>query len=61
MFVKDNKNLPPNILWLEETKAKEILKFLPEISRRVNSKGNTEIGFIESKELRDKMKELKIC
>lgn len=58
MFIKDNKNLPPNIIWIEEEKARKILNWFPEISRRIN-KDNTEIAFVDSKELRDKIEELK--
>ena len=59
MFIKNNENLPPNIIWLEEDKAKMILNCFPEISRRIN-KGITEIAFVDSKKLRDKIKELQI-
>lgn len=58
MFIKNNEKLPPNIIWIIEDKAKNILNCFPEISRRVNSKGFAEIAFIDSKELRDKIKEI---
>ncbi len=61
MFIRNNNNLPSNLIWLTENQAKNILNCFPEISRRVNSKGDTEIGFINSKELRDKLKELEAC
>lgn len=61
MFIKDTENLPPNIMWIEENKAKNILNCFPEISRRVNSKGIIEIAFIDNKELRDKIKEFEKC
>lgn len=59
MFIKDNENLPPNIIWLKEDKAKIILNCFPEISRRIK-KGITEIAFIDNQELRDKIKELEV-
>ena len=59
MFIKENENLPPNIIWLEENKAKMILNCFPEISRRI-ANGITEIAFVDSDKLRDKIKELKI-
>jgi len=59
MFIKENENLPPNIIWLEEDKAKSVLNCFPEISRRIVN-GITEIAFIDNKKLRDKIKELKI-
>ena len=58
MFIKENENLPPNIIWLEENKAKLILNCFPEISRRITN-GITEIAFVDSDKLRDKIKELK--
>lgn len=61
MFIRDNHNLPSNIIWVKEDTAKGILNCFPEISRRVNPKGNTEIGFIDCKELRDKIKEIEKC
>lgn len=60
MFIKDNKKLPSNVIWIPEDKAKDILNYFPEISRRINNKGYTQIAFIDSQELKDKMKELKI-
>lgn len=60
MFIKDTENLPPNIIWLKEDNAKDILNCFPEISRRTNPKGYTEIAFIDNKKLRNKLKELKI-
>lgn len=59
MFIKENENLPPNIIWLEENKAKLILNCFPEISRRITN-GITEIAFVDSDKLRDKIKELKV-
>ena len=60
MFIKDSNNLPPNIIWFKVDKAKKLLNYFPEISRQLHSKGYTEIAFMDNKELRDKMKELKI-
>lgn len=61
MFIKDNQSLPSNVIWVIKDKAKNILECFPEISRRVNSKGVTEIAFIDNKKIRDKIKELEKC
>lgn len=61
MFIRNNNNLPPNLIWIKEEQAKNILNCFPEISRRVNSKGIIEIAFINNKELRDKIKEIEKC
>ena len=60
MFIKDNDNLPPNVIWFMEKKAKRLLRCFPEIARRVNSASFTEIGFVKTPELLIKVKDLKI-
>lgn len=60
MFIKDNKKIPPNIIWIAEDKAKDILNSFPEISRRIDDKGCTQIAFIDTQELKNKIKELEI-
>lgn len=58
MFIKNINDLPPNLCWIIEEKAKILLNYFPEISRRVNKKGYTEIAFVNTLNLRNKIKEL---
>ena len=58
MFIKNDNELPPNICWIIEEKAKILLKYFPEISRRINKNGYTEIAFANTLSLRNKIKEL---
>lgn len=58
MFIKENENLPPNIIWLKGNLAQKILNCFPEIARRIK-RGYIEIGFVDSKMLRDEINRLK--
>lgn len=60
MFIRNEEEISKlDVIWLEKDKGNILLQYFPEISRRFKN-GIEEIAFKDSKDIRNKIKKIKI-